>query len=135
MDRLKRLRGNPLTPAQRKRLVQRVECRFVLAFVAIILWCFLTLKRQRQTLPHDMRVSGIGGIASGRGQPRRDNFHILHVVVDDLGFADVGWRLKLDGQQEVLGARNGLAGDDAMPFITGLRQEGVSLGQFYTPKV
>ena len=34
MDRLKRLRGNPLTPAQRKRLVQRVECRFVLAFVA-----------------------------------------------------------------------------------------------------
>ena len=35
----------------------------------------------------------------------------------------------------MLGARNGLAGDDAMPFITGLRQEGVSLGQFYTPKV
>ena len=36
MDRLKRLRGNPLTPAQRKRLVQRVECRFVLAFATVI---------------------------------------------------------------------------------------------------
>ena len=78
MDRLKRLRGNPLTPAQRKRLVQRVECRFVLAFVAIILWCFLTLKRQRQTLPHDMRVSGIGGIATGLGQPRRLEALFVH---------------------------------------------------------
>ena len=118
-----------MTPVQRRRHIQRVECRFVAAFVGLIVMCFGLLKRQRRALPHDMRISGVHEL-----NDRRHAFHILHIVVDDLGWAEAErWRRSMHSQ-EVLGLRNGLAGGDPMPFLTALREEGVSLNQFYAPK-
>ena len=59
------------------------------------------------------------------GVPRQ--FHIVHFLVDDLGFGDVGWR---SGAPE-----SGSGGDGvATPTIDALRAGGVTLRHFYTPK-
>lgn len=132
----KKLLAPPMTPAQRRHFERQVECRYLSAFIAIIIACFIVLKRQRSSLPHDMRVSGVD-------DSTKPVFHIVHIVVDDLGWADVGWRRDISGGSdgefehwsEALGASNGFGIEaDPTPVLSRLRKEGVSLSHFYTPK-
>jgi hypothetical protein len=50
--------------------------------------------------------------------------HIVHIVVDDLGWGDVSWRADRSGQRDSV----------STPELDSLLRRGVLLDHFYTPK-
>jgi len=108
----------PIPTKERHRQSRRVECVAFATLLLSIVIIFIRLRQNRINLPHELRTNPI---TTAQENP---HFHIVHVVIDDLGWNDVSWRKDpLTNSHHI-----------ATPHMNELKQQGILLDQFYTPK-
>ena len=90
--------------------LQRVRMRAL----RVLLACTLNVASARVSGHNG--TAGTAGTAAGEGEGKHGGKYVLHVVADDLGFDDVGWRNK-----QVL-----------TPTLDALVADGVEIRDFYT---